>query len=81
MSTQRGAFQKETRLFINKLDKILLQDNDLTNLEVIDTSLNNIDLSSNKITGIRIDLKDIKNASISINQMYDLINLLGVNIK
>ena len=72
---------KETRLFLNKLDKVSFQNNNLTNLEVIDTSLNNIDLSSNKITGIRIDLKDIKNATISINQMYDLINLLDVNIK
>lgn len=72
---------KDSRLFINKIDKILLQNNDLTNLEVIETSLNNVNLSSNKITGIRIAQKDIKNASISIEQIYDPINLLGVNIK
>ena len=45
------------------------------------TSLKEIDLSTNKINGIKVSTNDIKGSIISSTQVYDLINMLEVTIK
>lgn len=62
------------------LIKFEITNSNLTGIDINKTKLN-IDLSSNNIEGIKISNEDIKGATISYEQSYDLIRLLGVKLK
>lgn len=52
----------------------------LESLEVVETSLNNIDLSTNEIGQLIIQPSDLKGATVSEYQAYDILPLFGVSV-
>ncbi|MFI3330156.1 MAG: hypothetical protein R3Y05_06715 [bacterium] len=62
------------------LIKFEISNSNLFKIDVNKTKFN-IDLSSNNIENIKISMEDIKGATISFEQSYDLIKLLGVKLK
>ena len=65
----------------NRHKKFEIIDSDLTQASFIKTSLKDIDISSNIISGLIVGLEDIRGAKISELQALDLVTLLGVKIK
>lgn len=70
-----------SRIYNTKLNKVNFTNNNMLDIEILLTSLNNIDLSTNKINGIKISPNDIKGCIINTEQVYDIVNLLQINIK
>ncbi|MFI3211541.1 MAG: hypothetical protein R3Y64_10910 [Peptostreptococcaceae bacterium] len=64
----------------SSLIKFEISNSNLVKIDVNKTKFN-IDLSSNNIESIKISIEDIKGATISFDQSYDLIKLLGVKLK
>lgn len=52
----------------------------LESLEVVETSLKDIDLSSNTIEQLVVQPNDLKGATVSEYQAYDILPLFGVNV-
>lgn len=72
---------KESRIMSCGLKNMVIEDVNLSRSDIINTKLKDIDLSSNNIDGIKVDLNNIKGAIINFQQSIDLIELLGVKIK
>jgi len=53
----------------------------LSNSEIIKSSLKDIDLSKTKIDNIKIDIDSLKGSIIDKFQSIDLIGVLGVKVK
>lgn len=61
--------------------KILLQENELLELELLHTSLKDVDMSSNQIDGLKTDLESIQGMIVNPEQALHLSKLLGIVVK
>ena len=71
----------ESSFIESKFNKVSFEESKLIKSEFTNTSLKNIDFSTCNIDGIRIDLYSVKGLTIDSMQAYNLIYMLGVNIK
>src|SRR5699024_5424204 len=70
----------ETYISFCKQKALEIKDCSLTSLEVVETSLNGVDLSSNEIEELVIQPTDLKGATVSEYQAYDILPLFGVKV-
>ncbi len=61
--------------------KLLLQDNELLDLELLHTSLKDVDITSNHIEGLKTDLESIRGMIVNSSQALQLSGLLGIIVK
>ena len=71
----------ESRFLTNSLKSTIINDTKLTKSNIINTSLNKIDLSTDTIDGISIDPKDLSGAIINYNQAAQIVTILGIEIR
>ena len=72
---------RESRMLECAMKNVIIDNIDFSKSEIINTPLNNIDLSTSKIDSIKTDLKSIKGMIVDYHQSMDLIGLLGIKIK
>ena len=65
----------------NKIKNITFDNVDLTESEIIKTSLNNVDLSNCNIFNIKFDMYSLKGIIIDRFQCENIVGILGVQIK
>lgn len=70
----------ETYISFSKQKSIEIVRCSLDSLEVVETSLNNVDLSTNEIEQLIIQPTDLKGATVSEFQAYDILPLFGVSV-
>lgn len=76
-----GTKLDESSWFQSKMLDLSLKNTSMEKAEIYHTSFKDIDLSSTIISGMRIELNDIKGAIIDENQAPLLCQLIGVKIK
>ena len=64
-----------------QIENINFDDTKLMSAEFRNTSLKNIDLSTSEIENAIFDLISLKGLTIRIDQAYNLMYMLGVNVK
>jgi uncharacterized protein YjbI with pentapeptide repeats len=72
---------KESTWFQNKISHLKLKNVSLEKADFYKTSINKVDLSTTEISGMHIELDDIKGAIIDASQAPLLCQLIGVKIK
>ena len=77
----KNSILKELRLYHLRYVKLFFESCDLENLEVIDTKLCNLDLSSCNLSGIQAMIKDLEGITISNYQLLEVAPLFGIQIK
>lgn len=82
---KRNLFKKsslrELRLYCLKYTELFFEEDELENLEVIDTKLKDLDLSNCNISGIQAMSKDLEGLIIHSYQLLEIAPLFGIKIK
>lgn len=71
----------DARMYNLTFKELELIDSNLSNLEIINTKLKNIDLSSCNIDKIKVNGKDLEGVILGVDQLIDVANIFGINIK
>lgn len=72
---------REAALSMCTLAELSVTRCDFTSAEFLDTSLNKVDLSSSKIDGISVGMKELKGVIMNEEQALACIKLLGIQLK
>ena len=77
----KNSNMEEARFMNVKQKNFSLENNNLKKMEIIDTNMNMMDLSSCDIEGIKFDHKSFKGIIIDISQSPYIVSNLGIKFK
>lgn len=72
---------KNSSLFENKLEDVIINDSDLSNSEIYNTKLKDMDLSTCKLDDVKANEDSLRGVTVDLAGMINIARVFGVRLK